>query len=169
MAHAYAHLFHFPVTGLRFFTVYGPWGRPDMAVFKFVKAVFEGTPIDVYNSGDMKRDFTYIDDIVDGIVRVLQNPVMAGNESVPYRLFNIGNNTPEKLMDMIRIIEEETGRTAQKNMLPMQPGDVPQTYADITQLQTVTGFTPQIDLRTGIRAFVNWYRNYYKIGWVAKP
>lgn len=164
MAHAYAHLFGFAVTGLRFFTVYGPWGRPDMAVFKFVKAVFEGQPIDVYNNGDMRRDFTYIDDIVDGTARALQTLPAPDARGVSYALYNIGNNAPEKLTDMIKMIEEETGITAQKNLLPMQPGDVPQTYADISRLHAATGFAPTTDLRTGIRAFVRWYRDYYKIG-----
>lgn len=164
MAHAYAHLFGFAVTGLRYFTVYGPWGRPDMAVFKFVKAVFEGRPIDIYNHGDMRRDFTFIDDIVEGTARALQTPPALNDRNVPYALYNIGNNAPEKLTDMIKMIEEETGITAQKNFLPMQPGDVPQTYADISRLHAATGFTPQTDLRTGIRKFVAWYRDYYKVG-----
>jgi UDP-glucuronate 4-epimerase len=164
MAHSYAHLYGIPCTGLRFFTVYGPWGRPDMAVFKFVKAVFDGAPIDVYNHGDMRRDFTFIDDIVEGAARLINVPATPDSSPAPYRLYNIGHNHPEKLLDMIKAIEEETGLTAQKNMCAMQPGDVRETYADITRLNVATGFAPKTELRTGIREFVRWYRDYYKIG-----
>jgi len=175
MAHTYAHLYGIPCTGLRFFTVYGPWGRPDMALFKFVKAAFEGTTIDVYNHGDMQRDFTYVDDIVDGIVRLMPlSPLSQERDSPPFKggvgggqapatVYNIGNNNPEQLMELIRVIEIETGRTIAKNMLPMQPGDVPATYADISRLNTATGFTPRTGIKDGVRAFVQWYKQYYKI------
>ena len=174
MAHTYAHLYGLPCTGLRFFTVYGPWGRPDMALFKFVKAAFEGTPIDVYNHGDMQRDFTYIDDIVDGIVRLIQVPPLknippyqgeAGGGQregqAPATVYNIGHNHPEPLMELIRLVEVETGRAVTRNMLPLQPGDVPATYADITRLNTATGFTPTTPIAQGVRKFVAWYRDYY--------
>jgi UDP-glucuronate 4-epimerase len=165
MAHSYAHLFNIPCTGLRFFTVYGPWGRPDMAAFKFVKAAFDGTPIDVYNHGDMKRDFTYIDDIVEGVVGImLVPPIRGANGAAAAQVCNIGHNHPENLMDMIAIIERETGITISKNMLPMQPGDVPSTYASIDRLQALTGFTPHTKLEQGIASLVRWYRDYYKIG-----
>lgn len=174
MAHTYAHLFNIPVTGLRFFTVYGPWGRPDMALFKFTQALYKGTAIDVYNDGNMQRDFTYIDDIVEGIVRLTQKPATPdtswnGNKpnpatsAAPYRIHNIGNNNPENLMDMIGILEEEIGITAEKNFLPMQPGDVPATYANTDALHNAVGFKPSTPLRTGIHNFVQWYRDYYKI------
>ncbi len=157
MAYTYAHLYDIKMTGLRFFTVYGPWGRPDMALFKFVKAAFDGTEIDVYNHGDMQRDFTYVDDIVDGIVRLI--PMIPDKATV----YNIGNNNPEQLMELINVVETESGRTVTKNMLPMQPGDVPATYADISRLNAATGFTPRTGIKDGVRAFVNWYREYYKI------
>ncbi len=157
MAYTYAHLYDIKSTGLRFFTVYGPWGRPDMALFKFVKAAFDGTEIDVYNHGDMQRDFTYVDDIVDGIVRLI--PMIPDRATV----YNIGNNNPEQLMELINVVETESGRTVTKNMLPMQPGDVPATYADISRLNAATGFTPRTGIKDGVRAFVNWYREYYKI------
>ncbi|MGE4313441.1 MAG: NAD-dependent epimerase [Pseudobdellovibrionaceae bacterium] len=175
MAHAYAHLYRIPVTGLRFFTVYGPWGRPDMAYFKFMNAMVEGKPIDVYNHGDMMRDFTYIDDIVEGIVRLIptiptpdptwdsSKPAIASS-SAPYRVYNIGNSAPEKLMDMIRILQEESGLTAKLNMLPMQPGDVYATSADTSSLEAVTGFKPYTPLRDGLASFVRWYRDYYGLG-----
>jgi UDP-glucuronate 4-epimerase len=172
MAHTYAHLFHIPVTGLRFFTVYGPWGRPDMSYFKFTKAILAGEPIDVYNHGRHARDFTYIDDVVDGILRTLDRPATgdptwssaapaAGTSAAPYRLYNIGNNNPAELLDMIALLEQALGRKATLNMLPMQPGDVARTYANIDELSADTGFKPRTDLREGLERFVNWYRAYY--------
>ena len=164
MAHVYSHLFRLPTTGLRFFTVYGPWGRPDMALFLFTKAILAGEPIKVFNHGDMTRDFTYVDDIVEGVVRVLDRPPCVEETPLgPYRLFNIGNNAPVKLMDMIGAVEEALGREAVKTMLPIQPGDVPATYADVAALERVTGFRPQTPLRDGIARFVDWYRRYYDI------
>lgn len=172
MAHTYAYLYGLPTTGLRFFTVYGPWGRPDMALFKFTKAILAGEPIDVYNHGKMQRDFTYIDDIVEGVVRVLDrvphaNPNWSGESPdpctspAPYQLYNIGNNQPVELMHYIEILEETLGKTARKNLLPMQAGDVPATYADVDDLITDVGFKPQTPVREGIRRFVEWYKNYY--------
>lgn len=161
MAHTYAHLYGIPVTGLRFFTVYGPWGRPDMAYFKFVKAIYEGKTIDVYNHGDMKRDFTYVDDIVEGIVRLM--PLLPKTDAAPYAVYNIGNHSPEDLMQMIGIIEKLTGQVAQKNLLPMQPGDVYATYADVAPLTAATGFKPTTSLEEGLTRFVAWYKDYYKV------
>jgi UDP-glucuronate 4-epimerase len=168
MAHTYSHLYNLPTTGLRFFTVYGPWGRPDMAYFKFVRAIEAGQAIDIYNFGNMQRDFTYIDDIVEGIVRVMQRPPvikeMSQNETtkqVPYKLYNIGNNQPISLMKFIEVIEQVLGKDAQKNLLPMQPGDVPVTYADVTDLMKDVGFKPHTPLKVGISRFVEWYQNYY--------
>jgi UDP-glucuronate 4-epimerase len=172
MAHTYAHLYGLPTTGLRFFTVYGPWGRPDMALFKFTKAILEDQPIDVYNHGRMQRDFTYIDDIIEGVVRVLDkipkpNPTWSGdapepNTSVaPYRLYNIGNNNPVELMHYIETLEKTLGKTAKKNMLPMQAGDVPATYADVDDLERDVGFKPQTSVEKGIECFIEWYRRYY--------
>ena len=164
MAHTYSHLYRLPTTGLRFFTVYGPWGRPDMAYFSFTKAVLEGRPIDVFNHGDMKRDFTYIDDIVEGVVRVLDKP--ATPEAVggpPYRVFNIGNHDPVPLLDFIACIEQATGRSATKNLLPMQPGDVPATYASTEALRAWVGFAPSTPLADGIGRFVRWYREYHRV------
>lgn len=172
MAHSYAHLYDLPITMFRFFTVYGPWGRPDMAIFKFTKAILEGQPIDVYNHGNMARDFTYIDDLVAGILAladtVPQRPedgqVDAGDSLspvAPYRLVNIGNAAPVPLSDFIAAIEDATGRKAQKNMLPMQPGDVPATWADTTLLQKLTGYTPNVSVQEGVARFVEWYRRYY--------
>ncbi len=167
MAHAYSHLYGFPVTGLRFFTVYGPWGRPDMAYFKFVKAIQEGTPIDVYNSGDMKRDFTYIDDIVEGIYRLIKKPVRQRcvNESsynhANYKIYNIGNNNAISLLRFIQAIEFAVGKEAKKNYMPMQPGDVPVTYADISELSQDIGFSPNTSIEEGMKKFVSWYSNYY--------
>lgn len=165
MAYTYSHLYKIPTTGLRFFTVYGPWGRPDMAYFKFVRAIESGQPIDVYNFGKMKRDFTYIDDIIEGIVRVTQR---IPNESIdqngnhaPYRLYNIGNNQPIELMQFIQVIETAVGRKAVKNLLPMQPGDVPETFANIDDLIRDTGFRPGTSLEEGIDKFVHWYRASY--------
>jgi UDP-glucuronate 4-epimerase len=174
MAHTYAHLYRLPVTGLRFFTVYGPWGRPDMALFKFTKAIFEGQPIDVYNNGDMMRDFTYIDDIVESMVRLVERvaePDSAwsgakpdpSTSSAPYRLYNIGNNNPESLADFIALIEKKTNRMAVKNMLPMQLGDVYATYADTEDLARDIGFKPYTPLEKGIGLFIDWYKSYYKI------
>ena len=174
MAHTYSHLFGLPTTGLRFFTVYGPWGRPDMALFLFTKAILEGRAIDVYNHGRMQRDFTFVDDIVEGVIRVLDRPATAdpayraelpdpGTSNSPYRVFNIGNHDPVPLLDFIACIEEALGRKAQMNLLPLQDGDVPATYADVSGLSDWTGFTPATDIRTGIGRFVEWYRGYYKV------
>jgi len=172
MAHTYAHLYGLPVTGLRFFTVYGPWGRPDMALFLFTKAILEGKPIDVFNRGDMSRDFTYIDDIVEGVVRVVDrpaqpNPAWDGNDPdpgsslAPYRLYNIGNNNPVELMRLIELIEDALGKRAEKNLLPLQPGDVPATYADVSDLVDDLGFRPDTPLEVGVKRFVDWYKEFY--------
>ena len=155
MAHSYSHLFGLPTTGLRFFTVYGPWGRPDMAAFLFVDAILSGRPIEVFNHGDMKRDFTYVDDIVEGVVRVL------GHVPSPYRVLNIGNSDPVVLADFIAAIEAALGMTATKRLLPMQPGDVPATCADVAALTALIDFAPRTDVRDGVRRFVDWYRAYY--------
>ncbi|MBL8286359.1 MAG: NAD-dependent epimerase [Rubrivivax sp.] len=174
MAHTYSHLFGLPTTGLRFFTVYGPWGRPDMALFLFTKAILEGRPIDVFNHGRMQRDFTYVDDIVEGVLRVLDKPAVPdpayraeapdpATSNAPFRVFNIGNHNPVPLLDFIGCIEEALGRKAQKNMLPLQDGDVPATYADVDSLRDWVGFVPATDIRTGIGRFVDWYREYYKV------
>lgn len=174
MAHAYSHLYGLPTTGLRFFTVYGPWGRPDMALFKFTKAILEGRPIDVYNHGRMRRDFTYVDDIVEGVVRVLWQTAAPdlnwdaaapnlGSSPAPYRIYNIGNNQSVALDDFIHTLEQVLGKTAIRNNLPMQPGDVPTTYADISDLNAAVGFQPTTDIKTGIGRFVNWYREYYRV------
>jgi len=172
MAHTYSHLFGLPTTGLRFFTVYGPWGRPDMAISLFTEAILAGRPIDVFNEGRMQRDFTYIDDIVEGVVRVLDavpepdpdwsayTPDPAAS-SAPYRLYNIGHNQPVELMALIETLEKCLGVTAQKNMLPMQPGDVPATHANIDALQAATGFQPVTSIEEGIARFVEWYRGYH--------
>jgi UDP-glucuronate 4-epimerase len=159
MAHTYAHLFNMPATGLRFFTVYGPWGRPDMAYFSFTKNILEGRPINVFNGGKLSRDFTYIDDIVEGVVRVTEQ-IPGG--APPCALYNIGNNNPVQLIDFIRTIENATGRKAVLNMLPMQPGDVTATHANIDALSAATGFRPSTDLAEGIGKFVAWYRDYYQ-------
>jgi UDP-glucuronate 4-epimerase len=172
MAHTYAHLYGIPCTGLRFFTVYGPWGRPDMALFLFTKAILAGKPIDVYNHGRMRRDFTYIDDIVEGVVRALDRPAKpdpawsgetpnSATSSAPYRLYNIGNHQPVELLHMIELLERALGKTAQKRFLPIQPGDVPATYADVQDLIEDVGFKPDTPLEEGIRKFVEWYRSYY--------
>jgi UDP-glucuronate 4-epimerase len=174
MAHSYAHLYQLPVTGLRFFTVYGPWGRPDMALFTFTRQIFAGEPIEVYNHGKHARDFTYIDDIVEGVIRVADrtpepNPSWdaanpdPGTSSAPYRLYNIGNHQPVELLDFIAAIEKATGRMAQKNFLPMQPGDVLATYADVDDLARDVGFAPHTPLEEGVAKFVEWYRAYYKV------
>lgn len=174
MAHTYSHLYDLPTTGLRFFTVYGPWGRPDMALFLFTKSILEGRPIDVFNRGQMRRDFTYIDDIVTGVEKTsdtiaTSNPDWnsdapdASSSPAPYRLYNIGNHDPVRLMDFIEAIETATGQTAQKNMLPMQPGDVPATYADIDALRSAVGFSPATPINVGVQKFVDWYRGYYGV------
>jgi UDP-glucuronate 4-epimerase len=174
MAHTYSHLYDLPTTGLRFFTVYGPWGRPDMAYFLFTKAILEGTPIKVFNEGKMQRDFTYIDDIVEGVVRVMETVPQANphydaacpdpaSSHAPYRVYNIGNNQPVELMEFIETIERELGRTAVKEFAPMQPGDVPLTYADVDDLMRDTGFRPDTPLAEGLRRFVDWYRSYYSL------
>ncbi|HET8984448.1 MAG TPA: NAD-dependent epimerase [Trueperaceae bacterium] len=172
MAHTYSHLYGLSVTGLRFFTVYGPWGRPDMAMFLFIKAMLEDRPIDVFNNGDMQRDFTYIDDIVEGLVRVVDNPAASdptwdgqhpdpGTSRAPYRVYNIGNSDPVELMKVIGLIERELGIEARKNLLPMQQGDVPSTYADVTDLARDMGYTPGTPIEEGIKKFVAWYREFY--------
>ena len=163
MAHTYSHLFRLPTTGLRFFTVYGPWGRPDMALFLFTKAILEGRPIDVFNHGKMQRDFTYIDDIVEGILRVLDKPAQPdpSRSDAPYRVFNIGNSSPVQLMTYIETLEENLGRQAIKNFLPLQQGDVPASDADTAELKAATGFAPSTPVKEGIRRFVEWYRSYY--------
>jgi UDP-glucuronate 4-epimerase len=164
MAHAYSHLYQIPTTGLRFFTVYGPWGRPDMAYFKFVDAIAQNQAIDVYNHGDMQRDFTYIDDVVEGVVRTLAHPphVKPGQvPPAPYQVYNIGNHSPVSLLDFIGVIEKALGKTAQKNLLPMQPGDVPITYADVADLMQDVGFQPRTPIEAGIAKFVAWYQDYY--------
>jgi UDP-glucuronate 4-epimerase len=169
MAYTYSHLYNVPTTGLRFFTVYGPWGRPDMAYFKFVQAILAGQTIDVYNFGNMERDFTYIDDIVEGLVRILykaphdQRSDAPACSTPPYRLYNIGNHTPVKLLRFIEVIEQALGQTAPKNFLPMQPGEVLSTYADIDDLVQDFGFKPGTSLEEGITRFVQWYRAYYQI------
>lgn len=174
MAHTYSHLFGLPTTGLRFFTVYGPWGRPDMALFLFTKAILEGRPIDVFNQGRMQRDFTYIDDIAEGVVRVTDrvatpNPEWSGTHPdpgtsrAPYRIYNIGNNQPVELMHLIGCLESALGRTAQKRLLPIQPGDVPATYADVDDLIRDVGFQPRTPIEVGVRRFVDWYRSFYQI------
>ena len=162
MAHTYSHLYGIPTTGLRFFTVYGPWGRPDMSPFLFADAILNNKPIKVFNHGDMMRDFTYIDDIVEGVVRVADKPATPkSNSSVPYRVFNIGNNQPENLMDFIGILESAFGTTAEKEFLPMQAGDVKATYADTSALEDWVGFKPYTPLKDGIAKFADWYKAYY--------
>ena len=175
MAHTYSHLFGLPATGLRFFTVYGPWGRPDMSLALFTRAIVEGRPIEVFNHGEMERDFTYIDDIVEGVVRILDVVPQAdpgvdmsapdpATSQAPYRLYNIGNNQPVKLTRFIEILEASLGRKAKKKLLPMQPGDVPATYADVEDLGRAVGFRPSTPLETGIARYVVWYREYYGLG-----
>ncbi|WP_436905923.1 NAD-dependent epimerase [Acinetobacter johnsonii] len=162
MCRTYAHLYKFPITGLRFFTVYGTWGRPDMAYFKFANAIMAGKTIDVYNHGDMKRDFTYIDDIVAGIVNIIQKgPILVENE-VPHRVYNLGNNNPEQLLEMIELLEKSLGRKAQKNFLPMQPGDVYSTFADISDTIRDYNFKPRVSLAEGLDKFAQWYKTEYK-------
>ena len=174
MAHTYAHLYRLPVTGLRFFTVYGPWGRPDMALFMFTKNILAGKPIDVFNHGQHKRDFTYIDDIVEGVIRTLDNVAKpnpawssdipdSATSNAPYRLYNIGNNQPVELMKYIETLENCLGKKAQYNFLPLQPGDVPATYADIEALEQDVGYKPATSIESGIQRFVDWYRGFYKV------
>jgi UDP-glucuronate 4-epimerase len=174
MAHSYAHLFGLHVTGLRFFTVYGPWGRPDMALFKFTKGILAGEPIPVFNEGQMIRDFTYVDDIVEGVVRVLDSPAQPdrawdgsrpdpATSYAPYRIFNIGNNEPVLLLDCIRILEDCIGQKANIQFLPLQPGDVISTMADVSELERAVGFRPRTPLRDGVTNFVNWYREFYGV------
>jgi UDP-glucuronate 4-epimerase len=169
MAHTYSYLFQLPTSGLRFFTVYGPWGRPDMALFLFTRAILEGKPIDIYNHGKMQRDFTYIDDIVNGIIKVLDHPPQAKqshalpSESVaPYKIYNIGNNAPVMLMDFIEAIEQELGITAQKNFMPLQPGDVAKTWADVSGLMDDFNYKPGTDIRVGVKKFIDWYKDFYE-------
>lgn len=172
MAHTYSHLFRLPTTGLRFFTVYGPWGRPDMALFKFTKAILAGEKIQVFNHGKHRRDFTYIDDVVEGVMRVLDSPATPnpdwdnrqpdpGSSSAPWRIYNIGNNSPVELMDYIAAIEASLGRAAEVEMLPMQPGDVPDTYADVADLIAHFHYKPATPVELGVRNFVSWYRRYF--------
>ncbi len=156
MAHSYSHLYDLPCTGLRFFTVYGPWGRPDMALFKFTDRIVNGEEIDVYNHGDMKRDFTYVDDIVEGVINALDNPF-------EYKIFNLGNNTPVELMDFIHILEDKLGMEADKNMMPMQPGDMKVTYAGIEESKESLGYEPETGIEEGIERFVDWYMEYYGV------
>lgn len=174
MAHTYSHLYGLPTTGLRFFTVYGPWGRPDMALFLFTKAILEGKPIDVFNYGNMRRDFTYVDDIVEGVMRVTDNTAVSnpdwtgvhpdpGTSQAPYRIYNIGNNNPVELGYMIETLERSLGMEAVKNLLPMQDGDVPATYADVDDLVKDVGFKPATSIEDGIQSFVDWYREFYKV------
>ena len=174
MAHTYAHLYGLPSTGLRFFTAYGPWGRPDMALFKFTKNILEGRPIQVFNNGNMVRDFTYIDDIVEGVARVMDRPAQPdpswdgaapnpARSKAPYRIYNIGNNKPVQLMRYIEVLERCLGRKAQIEMLPMQPGDVPETMADVSMLESAFGYRPKTTVDEGVPRFVEWYRSYYKI------
>lgn len=174
MAHTYSHLYNLPTTGLRFFTVYGPWGRPDMALFLFTKAALEGKTIDVFNNGNMLRDFTYIDDIVEGVVRVTDNPAKSNpnwngknpdpsTSSAPYKIYNIGNNNPVKLMDFIEAIEKTLGKKIEKNLMPLQPGDVPATYANVDDLVEDLHYKPETPVQKGIDNFVAWYREFFKI------
>ncbi len=174
MAHTYSHLYNMPTTGLRFFTVYGPWGRPDMALYLFTKAIIEGKPIDVFNHGNMQRDFTYVDDIVEGIIRVNDNPPKGNKDwdgmnpdpsssPAPYKIYNIGNNNPVKLMDFIEALEKKIGKTAKKNMLPIQAGDVPSTYADVSDLIADLDYKPETTIEEGINNFVDWYVEFFKI------
>lgn len=174
MAHVYSHLFHLPTTGLRFFTVYGPWGRPDMALFIFTKSILSGTPISVFNHGNMVRDFTYVDDIVKGVIKVIENPPMENKawdpkhpdpstSNAPYKLYNIGNNSPVTLLDFINAIEQELGIEAKKDFLPIQAGDVPATYADVSDLVANVNYKPDTTIKEGIKQFISWYKSYYKV------
>ena len=172
MAHAYSHLYRIPSTGLRFFTVYGPWGRPDMAMFLFAKAILDGQPIKLFNYGDMRRDFTYVDDVTEAVVRLIDHAPVGqakapdaapdpGTSAAPWRIFNVGNNHPEHLSKVVALLEKEFGRTAQKEMLPMQPGDVPATYADVDDLMREVGFRPSTSIEDGIARFAAWFRDYH--------
>jgi UDP-glucuronate 4-epimerase len=174
MAHSYAHLYRLPCTGLRFFTVYGPWGRPDMALFKFTSGILAGEPIPVFNRGEMVRDFTYVDDIVEGVVRVIDRPAQPdpawtalaptpSSSNAPYRIYNIGNNRPVKLMRYIEVLEQCLGRKAKLDLLPLQAGDVPETIADVSRLEAAVGFKPATPIEAGIGRFVEWYRSYYRV------
>ena len=173
MAHAYAHLFGLPMTGLRFFTVYGPWGRPDMAMWIFAKAIIAGEPVKLFNNGNMRRDFTYIDDVVESVVRLIDQPPAAnpgfsaalpdpGSSSAPWRVYNIGNNTPVELLEVVRLLEEAIGKKAKRELLPIQPGDVPATYADVDDLMRDVGFRPSTPIAEGIARFVDWYHSYQR-------
>ncbi|SFD08115.1 UDP-glucuronate 4-epimerase [Thiohalospira halophila DSM 15071] len=174
MAHTYSHLYRLPTTGLRFFTVYGPWGRPDMALFLFTRKILAGEPIDVFNYGNHRRDFTYIDDIVEGVLRSLDHPAEPnpdwdgaapdpGTSAAPYRIYNIGAHQPVELMRYIEVLEENLGKKAEKNLLPLQPGDVPDTYADVADLKADVGYEPTTPVETGVANFVAWYRDYYQV------
>ena len=174
MAHTYSHLYRLPTTGLRFFTVYGPWGRPDMALFMFTQKILAGEPIDVFNYGNHRRDFTYIDDIVEGVIRTLDRPAEPNPEwngaqpdsatsAAPYRLYNIGAHRPVELMHYIEVLEQNLGKKAEKNLLPLQPGDVPDTYADVEDLRADTGYEPTTSVEEGVASFVAWYRDYYQV------
>lgn len=178
MAHSYAHLFRLPITALRFFTVYGPFGRPDMAYFKFTRAIIEGRPIELYNNGDMLRDFTYIDDVVEGVVRVADKPARPdpnwssdapnpATSSAPYRLYNIGHSDPVPLLEFVEVLERHLGIRARREYLPMQPGDVLATYADVTDLEREVGYRPETPIDVGLGRFVEWYREYYGVGGIA--
>ncbi|WP_456656608.1 NAD-dependent epimerase [Bradyrhizobium sp. JR3.5] len=174
MAHSYSHLYGIPATGLRFFTVYGPWGRPDMAMFIFAKAILSGTPIKLFNNGDMRRDFTFVDDIAEAIIRLMGRPPQPksmpataapdpSSSRAPWKIYNIGNNNPEELLRVVSLLEKELGRTAIKELLPMQPGDVPATYADIEDLTQDIGFRPSTPIEDGVARFIKWYREYHKV------
>jgi UDP-glucuronate 4-epimerase len=174
MAHAYSHLYRIPMSGLRFFTVYGPWGRPDMALFLFTKAILENRPIDVFNEGRMQRDFTYVDDIVEGVVRVADRPAEPdpawsgdapdpGTSSAPWRIYNIGNGAPASLIRYIEVLEDCLGKKAERRMLPMQPGDVPGTWADVSRLERAVGYRPNTPIEEGVRRFVDWYLEYHRV------
>jgi len=171
MAHSYAHLFRIPMTGLRFFTVYGPWGRPDMAMWLFTEAITQGKPIRLFNHGRMRRDFTYVEDVVDAVVRLVDrpaapDPAWSGNKpnpatsDAPWRIYNIGNHTPVEVTEVVRLIEEALGRSADRELLPMQPGDVPETCADVADLEAAIGFSPNTPITEGVRRFVDWYLGY---------
>ncbi|WP_462420289.1 NAD-dependent epimerase [Salinicoccus sp. Marseille-QA3877] len=173
MAHTYSHLYNLPTTGLRFFTVYGPWGRPDMALFKFTRSILENSPIDVYNHGNMMRDFTYVDDIIESIVRLVDHPAESNEKwsgekpdpassAAPYKVYNIGNNSPVRLMSFIEAIEKRLGKIAVKNYMDLQPGDVPATYADVSDLYNTIDFKPSTDIQNGINKFIDWYMEYYE-------
>ncbi|EGD59939.1 NAD-dependent epimerase/dehydratase [Novosphingobium nitrogenifigens DSM 19370] len=175
MAHSYSHLFRLPTTGLRFFTVYGPWGRPDMALFRFARAIVDGRPIDVFNHGHHTRDFTYVSDIVEGVIRAIDRPAAPdpkwdpyhpdpATSDAPYRIYNIGNNHPVNLGDYIDALEQALGRKAERNLLPLQPGDAPDTFADVSDLERDLGYRPRVGVPEGVAAFVEWFRDYYRIG-----